>query len=288
VATFRRPDELRLCLQSLVGQSLPPTLIVVADNDPDQSARAVVDDADVGHSVATLYLPTGQNLGPAGAWARAARLAQQDPRRGDWLMVVDDDDPITDESASDQMMAIASATSGDVAAIGLRGARWRRVRASLQRVHPVGRAPQNCDYLASNGLPLYRWSVIDRVGFFDETLFFGFEDLELGLRLRTAGLLVQVAQLDTPFTVAGTSPTRTAWREYFKTRAVIITARRHLGWWAVSVTAIRSALLGGILLAIKERDPALARARGLGLLDGLRDKTFRARFVPSQNPAKSL
>jgi len=286
VATFRRPDALRATLESLLNQSVPPSLVVVADNDPAQSARAVVEAAAARPTTTLRYLATGHNLGPAGAWARAALLAEHDSKRGDWLLLVDDDDPIAEPSMCAQMLAKAVGAPDEVAAIGLRGARWRPTRASLKRVHPVDRMPQDCDYLASNGVPLYRWAVLDQIGFFDETLFFGFEDLEFGLRLRAVGLRLQVVETETSFEVASTSPTRTAWREYFKTRALVITAQRHLDMWALTVITCRSVVLGGVLLTVKHRDVSLMRARCHGLIDGLRGRPGRARYIPSDNPPK--
>jgi rhamnopyranosyl-N-acetylglucosaminyl-diphospho-decaprenol beta-1,3/1,4-galactofuranosyltransferase len=104
----------------------------------------------------------------------------------------------------------------------------------------------SADYLASGGLPLYRWEVIDDVGFFDADLFFGYEDLDLGLRLRERGYRLLVVRLDDLHVVQDTAPTRVAWREYYKTRALVTVCRRHLGPSALLVALIRSVGLGAM------------------------------------------
>ena len=84
-----------MVLDALVHQTHPPTLIVVADNDPDESARSIVSNAD-DTTVPISYVPVGANLGPAGGWAAAVEFAQNQPNRGSWIGIFDDDDPLDD------------------------------------------------------------------------------------------------------------------------------------------------------------------------------------------------
>jgi GT2 family glycosyltransferase len=172
-----------------------------------------------------------------------------------------------------------------VAAVGLRGAVLRRPWATLHRRVPLD-SPCEVDYLAGGGAPLYRWATIDELGFFDGGLFFGFEDLELGLRLRHAGyrlLAVPVAHHEVP----DTASSRSAWREYFKTRALVTIVRRHLGLPELFATLTRSLLVGAPVIATRHRDASLAVARWRGALDGLRGRLGPQSYAPGANPPKS-
>lgn len=283
VATFRRPDSLRGVLDGLAHQSHRPSRVVVADNDPDGSARSVVDAV---RWLSVDYLPLGSNLGPAGGWARAVDHIATSGDRGEWLVVMDDDDPIHDREVLKLHLGHAAEQQPDVAGVGLRGAELDRRRVRLRGMRPVTDGCVDVDYLASSGAPAYRWTAIDTIGFFDDWLFFGFEDLDLGLRLRNEGWRIVCCPLDSLHHVASTNPVRTAWREYFKARALVRICRHHLDRRAVAVAGGRS-LLGGLAIAVARRDLGLAAARALGVLDGLSERAPRRRYLPSANPPKT-
>lgn len=287
VVTFRRPASLARVLASLAAQTLRPTRVIVADNDVTRSAQRVVEDvrwADL-HPV---YLALDDNLGPAGGWAAAAAEASRYADRGRWLLVVDDDDPLGHPALIERMLSAGPVGKGSdrLAGIGLRGASLQRRRARLRRVEaPEGRSLP-VDYLASNGAPMYRWDALDDVGFFDPELFFGFEDLDLGLRLTARGWRLWAASLASLHVVADTAPASVAWREYFKARALVAIAHRHLGSVAVATAVARSVLAGGAWLAVRERDVRLAGARLAGARDALRGHMGSNGRAPELNLAK--
>jgi GT2 family glycosyltransferase len=286
IATFRRPESLRGVLEGLARQTHPPALVVVADNDPDASARGVVDAFAATTSTEVVYVEVGDNRGPAGGWAAAARTAEAHEARGDWLVVMDDDDGVSEPSLMATHMRHASehAQGARVAAVGLRGAVVRKPSGRLMGASRD--EPSNVDYLASNGAPAYRWQAVADVGFFDAALFFGFEDLDLGLRLRAAGWSLVAHPLPHLHEVASTSPVRVAWREYYKTRSLVVIGRRHVGVMFTFVFLARSVLLGGCVLAVRERSLGLAVARLQGAYDAMRGRLGVRRFDPSSNPAK--
>jgi GT2 family glycosyltransferase len=285
IVTFRRPESLRRVLDALGRQTFPPQLTVVADNDPEQSAQRIVAGARQGWPGSLLYSPVGRNLGPAGGWAHAAEIAGGLAGRGDWLLVLDDDDPL---GSPRLVESLATAVTSRTGAIGLRGSRWDRRRARLVRCRPPEGTTARVDYLAGGGAPLYSWAAIDRLGFFEPRLFFGFEDLDLGLRLNAAGWEVRVCPLPSLQEVPDTATVRTPWREYYKTRALVWTLLRHRGRYAVLVTVARSTLLGGLRLALLDRQPDLLLARLRGTLDGLTGKLGVHRYSPVANPAKAV
>lgn len=287
VVTFKRPDSLAIVLNALLGQSHPPSLVVIADNDPKRSAQSVVAEARA-TEVAVDYLPMGQNEGPAGGWGAAAEHASRHPRRGSWICVLDDDDPLGSITLMDALMdhaLEAFSENSRVAAVGLRGARLSTRTMRLRRVEVGAGNRESVDYLAGNGAPTYRWDVVDLVGFFDRDLFFGFEDLDQGLRLRAHGWLLMACD-SSLHAVADTAATRTPWREYYKTRALVTISIRHLRWPSTAWLIARSVVLGSILLIIRDRAPAAALARLRGAADGLRRQSGVRRYAPSQNPPK--
>lgn len=287
VVTYMRPESLASVLDSLRLQVALPSLTVVVDNDPERSAESVTEriaDTWIGDLV---YVAAQENLGPAGGWALAASVAQNRPDdRGEWILVIDDDDPIGGSSVLSDLIDVATSAPDTLGAIGLRGARLSRLRARLQRVVPVGSQPEPADYLASGGVPIYRWDAIDDVGFFEPELFFGFEDLDLGLRMQAAGWELLVAPNLTGHQVADSKTDRVAWREYYKNRALVWILKRHVGGASATVAVARSALAGGLLWSVRNRDCSILRARLYGAIDGWFGKLGRTRYVPDKNPPK--
>ncbi len=286
VVTFRRPDSLREVLESVVAQQPPPSLVVVADNDPERSAESVIDEFATATAIALRYIPIGENLGPAGGWAAAASEAQCDPLRGEWLLVIDDDDALQHHDVLRRLLSSEPVHAAECAAIGLRGARFNRATARLRRVEPAEGNAVAVDYLASGGATLYRWAAIDEVGFFNKELFFGFEDLDLGFRLREAGWSLWTAPQPSIQDVPDTASNVVAWREYYKTRALLWILQEHTNAWAIVVTLIRSVLLGSLRLAVLRRRPYAAWARAVGAADGLRSQLGRRRYSPETNAPK--
>lgn len=287
VVTYRRVDSLKGVLDSIASQVPPPKLTVVADNDPDGSARPLVEGWRDSWPGALEYVAVGDNLGPAGGWARAVSHAQgRDGDRGEWVLVVDDDDPLGSPRVVGSLLTEAAGGQPRLAGVGLRGARLLRSRGLLRRVEPDEGTSAPVDFLPSNGAPLYRWTAIDEVGFFEPRLFFGFEDLDLGLRLTAAGWELRAAPRPSLHVVADTASTRTAWREYYKNRALVWILRRRVGRAAVLSAILRSTVLGSLRLVGSGGRFDLAQARWRGSVDGLGGRLGRIRYHPGENPPK--
>lgn len=286
VATYKRPESLRRVLTSVLEQSVRPSLVVVADNDPDHSARVIVEELSCSTPVELRHLPMSENVGPAGAWTAAVEEARRSPDRGTWVLIVDDDDPLGSDRVVEHLARSASDQGDRIAAIGLRGSVVSPLRGRLSRKEPPEGVLEAVHYLASGGAPIYRWTAIERVGFFEVPLFFGFEDLDLGFRLREAGWALCVAPAPSLYSVADTSPTRDQWREYYKTRSLVWIFKRYLGAWPVLVAFVRSVLLGSLIIGLRSRSTAVLRARFAGFVDGWNGRLGVRRYVPGSNPAK--
>ncbi|MPZ93371.1 MAG: glycosyltransferase [Propionibacteriales bacterium] len=193
LVTYRRPRHLANHLDALAGQSRTLDSLVVVDNDPGQSARAVLA-AHPLPGVSTDYLASGENLGPAGGIAAGMRHVLRTADDDDWIALFDDDDPPrTPEliGTLEEFGVRLRANDSGVGAVGLCGGRFDTARGRIVRVddHELAGPVLSCG-VAGNQLPMYSVHAVRSVGVFDEDLFFGFEELEYGLRMLRHGFRI--------------------------------------------------------------------------------------------------
>jgi GT2 family glycosyltransferase len=187
LVTYRRPDDLDRCLSAIERQSPPFERLVIVDNDSDERSSSIVDRHRAALGPVT-YVAAPSNLGPAGGRSLGAGDILEHADDDDRIVFLDDDDPLP---TTDVVAKLVSTTEGMVATdrstagVGLRGARLERWTGQIVPVGGPGVRP--VDHLHGNRLPCYLVGPLRRVGLFDADLFFGFEELELGLRLRRAG-----------------------------------------------------------------------------------------------------
>lgn len=190
VVTYRRPRELEVMLARLAHQDRPPDTLLVVDNDVEESGRDAVERAPKALNE-VAYLPSGANLGPAGGLALGMTHVLARAADDDWIVLLDDDDPPRTPdmlAALEDLGTTLRAADRTVAAVGMSGTSFDQSRGIARRVPDdalVGAVPSSC--IGGNQLPMYSVHAVRNVGVFDERLFFGFDDLEYGLRLRAAG-----------------------------------------------------------------------------------------------------
>jgi glycosyltransferase involved in cell wall biosynthesis len=188
--TFRRPEALTVMLARLLAQDRLVDRLIVVDNDPSAESRAAVEGTWTPRPLD--YIAAPHNLGPAGGIELGMRRVLELAADEDWVMLLDDDDPPASDGALGDVERFAHAIRDRdprTAGVGLVGARfdWRRGRPlRLADAELVGEAVP-VDYVGGNQLPTYLVGAVRRVGPFRGDLFFGFDDLEFGLRLGAAG-----------------------------------------------------------------------------------------------------
>lgn len=251
--TFRRSDVLWSTLSRLRDQSRPLDHLIVVDNEGSAETEAVV--RRIGGP--TEYLAPGENMGFAGGVAAGMRRALEFADDHDWLVLLDDDDPPRFENAIESLSAFARAmrrTDPRTAAVGLSGGwfDWRRGR--MRRVPDdelAGAVP--VDHVAGNSLPFFLAGVVREMGPFSDDIFFGYSELEYGLRLWTSGHTLyahgdlwlearrSADRLNHQFKPSARLGTLT-WRDYYSLRNLIFILRRfgHPG------TALRVTIVHGV------------------------------------------
>ena len=187
LVTYRRPQQLVASLTAVASQTRPFDRFVVVDNSPspdgERAVRDLVPDAE--------YVAATENLGPAGGIAVGMRSILAHAGDNDWVMTLDDDDPLPEPGTVAMLADFAAesrASNPATGGVGLQGTRFdqrvgRILRVPDRDLH--GAVPVDC--IAGNLCPLYAVRALRSVGTPRAELFFGLEELEFGLRLGRAG-----------------------------------------------------------------------------------------------------
>jgi GT2 family glycosyltransferase len=149
----------------------------------------------------------------------------------DWVCVLDDDDPLPDTAILADHAGDAAAAPATTAGVGAAGARFDWSKGRLVPVEPPPGRWDAVDYLKSNWCPLYRVAALRTVGTFEPRLFFGFDDLEYGLRLRAAGWDLRADPHGRTVREATAGPSwrigPVDWRRYYSLRNLVWLLRTH-------------------------------------------------------------
>ena len=235
--TYGRPDELIRTLDAFGRQTRPPDTVLVVDNGADDEVRRLV-----AGRTRTSYVAMSDNLGPAGAIAAGFDAVAPDAAPDDWILLIDDDDPPRFDTAVADVLDVARSAPPDVAVVGLTGARYDRWTGRLRRLRDDQLRPlTDVDYVGNGQCPLYRVPAVRAVGGPDQDLFFQFEELDLGLRLRRRGWRLVVDRALTLRTRRESGrlglgrrarPTRRSspWRAYYSARNQVLVGGFRARW----------------------------------------------------------
>jgi GT2 family glycosyltransferase len=229
--TFRRPVEFADHLTRLAAQDAGLDTLLVVDNDNDPAIRKIMD-AHPDAAGESRYLGIDGNPGPAGGIAAGIEEILAQSEGGDWLVLLDDDDPpATDNTFAMLRETIASLDDPRIGGVGVWGARVRptgRLRVDTSAIAAA------VDYLPGSACVHYRIDALRECEGHDPDMFFGFDDLDLGLSLRRAGWNLyssgQARLHGLAHMVEGRTTTKAvaspSWRRYYSLRNLITTLRR--------------------------------------------------------------
>jgi rhamnopyranosyl-N-acetylglucosaminyl-diphospho-decaprenol beta-1,3/1,4-galactofuranosyltransferase len=235
MVTFRRGATALETLQTVLGQNRSPDLVVVVDNDPSDGLAE-----SVNQFPQVRYLPSPSNVGPAGGFAAGMNHILEIADDDDYLLLVDDDDPIPEVDLVIRLISVLESFGPEdrVGCVGHTGSRFDRRSGRMTRVpddelHGI----VDVDFVAGNQFPIVRIEALRAVGPYDPELFFGFEEADFGLRLKSAGWrvvvdggLVRRARVRWGRLGGGSrrAGSRLApWRRYYSSRNIVLIARRH-------------------------------------------------------------
>jgi GT2 family glycosyltransferase len=136
-----------------------------------------------------------------------------------------------------------------VAAVCRRGARLNRTLGVFARIpdKEFDQPAVDVDSVPSNHMPLYRLGALRRVNGFRGDLFFGFEELEIGMRLQAHGYRLVViptpsaASRRSMFAKAKAAPrlaSDVGWRRYYSHRNLLVILRWNRLWLALAIQTV--------------------------------------------------
>jgi glycosyltransferase involved in cell wall biosynthesis len=239
LVTYQRPDDLRHYLALLAADGGDLAGIVVVDNDPGAVGEAIV--AAAAATLKVTYVASPENLGPAGGLRLGLAHVEQEAGPDDWVALLDDDNPPRDPAWIAGMHRFAAEQRADdrrVGMVGLGGGRYDRANGRIVRLPERElEGPVDADFVPGNALPVLSIAALRHAGPPDETLFFGMEEVEFGLRLKRHGYRVVI---DGPLLrrrreqhgrtgddVGPAVRKTTLWRRYYAVRNQIVLARRY-------------------------------------------------------------
>jgi glycosyltransferase involved in cell wall biosynthesis len=239
LVTFNRPTLLERTCRSALEQTVAPRTLVVVDNNATASAREALRGLQ-GQATDLHVLHSGENLGPAGGFAAGFEHLRRMKRELGWVLLLDDDDPLPRDDVAERLLEALPADVARVAGIALMGGRFSPRLLLPTPIDPDAGSLIAVDALFGWAAPLYRADAVEQVGGFRRELFWGFEELDLGLRLRRAGWTLQVAaevfrRLPTPEKARerpGRPRVRVAEpsaRQYYGLRNLLDIGRRYFG-----------------------------------------------------------
>ena len=192
LVTFRREDSLGQTLRDNLRAEQRFASFYVIDNGNRSNTRKIVCRLRSEFPDAPIeYVPSHENLGPAGGWAMGMELISRSAPDHDWILTLDDNNP---PQSSDEIRKVFETAKSfrdqerQLGGVGIVGARFNWKTGLIERVPDselVGAVP--VDYLGGGHICMYSVSAIRKVGAFDPALFFGGVEVEFGLRLRQHG-----------------------------------------------------------------------------------------------------
>lgn len=283
VVTYRRRSALGSVLDGLAAQTVTPSSVVVVDNAADPTVGT-----DVHAQSQHTYIAADTNLGPAGGLARGFEALEADDN--DWVLFADDDDPPPDARVIEQLLSLRDRQPdrNQLGGVGLVGARYSRPTGLSRRLKDDELdGDLFVDFIGGNQFPIYSVRALRHVGPMKSDLFFGLEELDLGLRLRASGYRLVVdgtawrtsrertGRTGLTARTAARGRTRTAWRRYYTVRNQTWIARQHGALTAPFVVSVRSGLGSALADSIRNRSPRAALPAIHGCLDGWRGRLGR-------------
>jgi GT2 family glycosyltransferase len=232
IMTYKRVSVLESTIEKLFKQSLPPVKVLIIDNDPEKSASVLVDKL---FNLPLEYFAVGYNSGPAGAAKYGLNVLTQ--QNYDWIGWIDDDDPPLFPDVFEILLQIA-VNEPNCGCVGAVGQYYNKNSGKIIRVKNEeleGNGSLKVDNIAGGMSKIVNSKVCTESHIFpDESLFYGFEELDFDIRLQNAGYELLVDKqlykkhrlyyntLNKKKERGSRKANDKIWREYYSTRNSLI------------------------------------------------------------------
>ena len=185
VMTYKRQAIAKQTVEALFNQTVPPEKLLIIDNDKLQSGKIIQE--QLGHLPITYYA-VGFNSGPAGAAAIGLKLLAEEGYQ--WIAWIDDDDPPAFKDVLEKLLYIVL-HNPKCGCVGVAGQFFNRQTGLIERINNSEIADKGfleVDFIAGgmikivNGIMIKEYNILP-----EEKYFFGFEDLDLDLKIKKTG-----------------------------------------------------------------------------------------------------
>ena len=298
VVTHNRKVLLERCLKALMNQTVELAYICIVDNASTDDTKSCVTEYKKLYQERIIYQRMEKNLGGAGGFCSGFHRALEIDD-WDWLMVMDDDAAPCPDYTQKLLQAAETYHQEAKGYIGTeyvgytdrRAYGGRRVidnqRTLREKIVTQDKYCQPffyVDIVTFVGLMLHR-SVIEKVGYPDDTLFIYYDDTDYCIRVRKYTKIMHVTDAkiihreDFEKDVLGNS--KKEWRRYYLYRNELVIKKRYIPSFFVRYAWIGKACLRRIGQILKEDDH---KSRKIMLtlratFNVLRNKLGRAEYI---------
>jgi GT2 family glycosyltransferase len=241
LVTYRRPVHLALSLNALATQTVRCRHLVLVDNGGDGLAESLLEQFSSKTGTEVTYLVPTENLGPAGGFASGVTALSKQLSYDDWVVLLDDDDPLMHPEVLQRLQASRQRLIDreiQLGGIGLKGACFDRRKLRTRSVLNLDNRLAEVDHLHGGFAPMYRLRALMDSGGFRPELFWGFEELDVGLRITRRGWRLfadgETLRATSRSTKLNTLTDRPSWiargcdpRQYYKRRNLILISLEH-------------------------------------------------------------
>lgn len=168
ILTFNRKEELRITLNKVIEQQYKNIEIIVVDNASTDST----DEMMAAEFPFVKYIRLNQNIGIAG-WNEGFKNA-----KGEYILVLDDDSYPTENALKDGIHWFRKNNRLGILAYNIRNSRTRSSETECLL--------RDADTFTGCGALISR-ELIDRIGYFNESIFLYLHELDFSIRCRNAG-----------------------------------------------------------------------------------------------------
>ena len=224
VVTYNRLETLKTALAHILAQTVPPTEIVIVDNNSTDGTKEYLQSLHGHDGIHCIYMES--NTGSAGAIAKAMTYGLT-RNAYDYFWILDDDTFYAPNALKDLVESIAQT---QFVMLGLHGANFKM--GAKVHADPNVRL-QEIDYAMIDGA-LIKADVVRKLGPLCEEFFMMCDDQEYSIRIRRHGYKIGVLKNgadDRQLLGGGGQFTKaTLWRNYYSARNHTFIIKKHFSF----------------------------------------------------------